>query len=139
MWNRLLPIVREERGAIAIEFAFVAPVFVLILGAIIEGSLLFYTWGNMEHIGRQAARGAAIGEFTAQEAESFIVTRMADSVGSPLVTATVTFEAGSSPIDNEVVVDVTVPATQFSKFQPFRLFRLITLSTRVTMHREASS
>jgi hypothetical protein len=139
MWKRLLLIMREERGAIAIEFAFVAPAFVLLLGAIVEGSLLFYTWGNMEHIGRQAARGAAIGEFTREEAEGFIMTRMAGSIGAPAVTAVVTFQSGSSPIDNEVIVDVTVPATQLSKFQPFGLFRLITLSTRVTMHREVGS
>jgi Flp pilus assembly protein TadG len=139
VWNKLLQGVGEERGAIAIEFAFVAPALTLIIAAILEGSLLFYTWGNMEHIGRQAARGAAIGEFTREEAESFVVTRMTDSIGSPIVTAVVTFATGSSPIDNEVIVDITVPAAQLSKFQPFGLFRLITLSTRVTMHQEVGS
>ncbi|MBJ6123774.1 TadE/TadG family type IV pilus assembly protein [Microvirga splendida] len=123
----------------AIEFAFVAPALILIFGAITEGSLLFYTWGNMEHIGRQAARAAAIGEFTREEAENFIISRMAESIGSPAVTAAVTFESGANPIDNEVIVDVVVPATELSKFQPFGLFRLVTLSTKVTMHREVSS
>jgi hypothetical protein len=130
---------REDSGSFAVEFAFVAPFLVLLMGAIVEGSLLFYTWGNMEHIGRQAARAAAIGEFTQQEAEEFIVSRMADSIGGPTVAASVAYETGPNPIDREVIVDVTVPATELSKFQPFGLFRLITLSTRVTMHREVSS
>nr|WP_281400094.1 TadE/TadG family type IV pilus assembly protein [Microvirga zambiensis] len=137
--NCLLRGAREERGVSAVEFALIAPALVALMGGIVEGSLLFYTWGNMEHIGRQAARSAAIGEFTREEAETFIVAGMAQSVGAPNVTATVTFASGSTPIENEVIVNVSVPATELSKFQPFGLFRLITLSTRVTMHREVSS
>lgn len=130
---------REDSGSSAVEFAFVAPFLVLLMGGVVEGSLLFYTWGNMEHIGRQAARAAAVGEFTREEAEEFIVSRMSDSIGGPTVTASVSYETGSDPIDSEVIVNVTVPASELSKFQPFGLFRLITLSTRVTMHREVSS
>ncbi|MEE1656957.1 TadE/TadG family type IV pilus assembly protein [Microvirga sp. CF3062] len=130
---------REDSGSFAVEFAFVAPFLILIMGGIVEGSLLFYTWGNMEHIGRQAARAAAVGEFTREEAQDFIVSRMAASIGGPAVTAVVSYETGPDPIDSEVIVDVTVPVTELSKFQPFGLFRLVTLSTRVTMHREVSS
>jgi Flp pilus assembly protein TadG len=139
MWKRFSHGLREDSGSFAIEFAFIAPFLVLLMGAIFEGSLLFYTWGNMEHIGRQAARAAAIGEFSQGEAEEFIVSRMSASIGKPNVTASVSYETGPDPIDSEVIVNVTVPATELSKFQPFGLFRLITLSTRVTMHREVSS
>jgi Flp pilus assembly protein TadG len=139
MWTRVSHGVREDSGSFAIEFAFIAPCLVLLMGAIFEGSLLFYTWGNMEHIGRQAARAAAVGEFSQQEAEAFIVNRMLSSIGKPNVTASVSYVSGPDPIDSEVIVNVTMPATELSKLQPLGLFGLITLSTRVTMHREVSS
>jgi len=129
----------EEEGSIAVEFAFVAPALIILIAAVFEGSLLLYTWGNMEHIGRQAARGAAIGEFTLEQAETFIVSHMEGSIGSPSVNADVRFETGTEPIDNRVIVNISLPAAELSGLQPFGLFRIMILSTTVTMHREVSS
>jgi Flp pilus assembly protein TadG len=126
---------RDDRGSSAVEFALIAPVLVLLIAGIIEGSLLFFTWGNMEYVGRQAARAAAIGEFTKAQAESFIVAQMKKSIGEPTVDAAVTFVTGTS---NEVRVQVSVPASQLTAVQPFGLFRMLTLNTQVTMHKEAS-
>jgi Flp pilus assembly protein TadG len=127
---------RDERGVTAVEFALITPMLLLLLGGSIDGGLLIHTWGRMEYIARQAARGAAIGEFTKQQAQDFVVSRMQRSIGAPIVTSVVTFTSGAQPIDNEVVVNVAVPAAQLTKLQFFGIFRTISLSTQVTMHRE---
>jgi Flp pilus assembly protein TadG len=128
----------DEEGGAAVEFAVVCPVLLLFVAGVIEGSLVLYTRGNMEHIARQAARAAAIGSATAVEAETFVETKMAQSIGSPAASATVNFVGGATPIEDEVVVQVTVPEGELSAILPFRLFRLASLSTTVTMHYEAN-
>lgn len=139
IWKALRQRVGDDSGATAIEFALIAPILILLLGGIVEGGLLIHTWGNMEYIARQAARGVAIGEFTEQQAQDFIASRMQKSVGAPAAAATVRTVSGAQPIDNEVIVNVTVPAAQLSQIQIFGVFRMVTLSAEVTMHREVDS
>ena len=127
---------RDEAGAGAVEFALICPVLLVMIGGIFEGGLVLYTWGNMEHVARQAARTAAIGSITAAEAETFVETKMAQSIGSPTATATVNFVAGATPMEDEVVVQVTVPEGELGAILPFGLLRLSSLSTTVTMHYE---
>ncbi|MGF9759787.1 TadE/TadG family type IV pilus assembly protein [Microvirga sp. 0TCS3.31] len=129
LWDRVHKARRDESGAIAIEFALIAPVFLLLCSGIVEGTLLFHTWGNMENISRQAARSAAIGMLTKDQAEALIKTRMQASTGAPGVTATVTFEKGLQPVDNAVTVNVTMPASELSKVLPFGIFRGFDLRT----------
>jgi Flp pilus assembly protein TadG len=129
---------RDECGASAVEFAILTPFLLLLCTGIIEGSLLIYTRGNMEHVARQAARAAAIGTFTDTEAENFIVDKMADSLGSPIATASVNFVDGATPIEDEVVVIVTIQASELSGLLPFGLIPITALSAAVTMHTEES-
>jgi Flp pilus assembly protein TadG len=126
----------NEEGATAVELALVCPVLLLLVAGVIEGGLLLYTWGNMEHIARQAARAAAIGSITATQAETFVETKMAASIGSPTATATVSIVAGATPIEDEVIVQVTVPEGELGAILPFGIFRLASLSSTVTMHYE---
>jgi Flp pilus assembly protein TadG len=136
LWERVQKARRNDKGAIAVEFALIAPVFLLLFSGIAEGSLLFYTWGNMENVGRQAARSAAIGELTKDQAETLIKSRMRESTGAPTVTATVTFTKGVQPVDNVVTVNVTMPASQLSKVLPFGIFRGFDLKTETRTYWE---
>lgn len=63
---RLLPrrLRRDERGAVAVEFAFVAVPFVLLLGAIVETSLLFLADQILESAVGDAARLIRTGQAT---------------------------------------------------------------------------
>ncbi|MBM6583672.1 pilus assembly protein [Microvirga sp. BT689] len=127
---------RDERGASAVEFALIAPIIFVIFTGIIEGSLLLHAWGNMQDVGRQAARSAAIGELTKAQAETLVKNRMQASHGAPNVTATVTFETGTQLIDNAVVVSIVMPAAELSKVLPFGLFRTLNLTSTSRMHWE---
>lgn len=121
---------RNENGASAVEFAMILPVLVLLIGGITEGAMMFHIWGNMEHICRQAARSVAIGEMTDAQASTFVANKFQTSFGAFDVEPTIT-------LGTDVVVEVSIPASQLVDLQPFGLFRSLTLATRVTMRREA--
>jgi Flp pilus assembly protein TadG len=47
---------RSQRGASAVEFALVAPLFVALLFAIVEFGMILYTKGMLTHAAREGAR-----------------------------------------------------------------------------------
>ena len=55
---------RDERGATALEFAILAPVFLLLIFGIIAFGLLFWTQVGLQHGAVMAARCASIGSGT---------------------------------------------------------------------------
>jgi len=109
---------------------------IMLVGGISDGALLVYTWGNMEHIGRQAARSVAVGAATEQQAQDYIKAKMAEAAGSLVASATVTTAAGVSPSETEVVVQVTVPRSELLKIMPFRIFQMDSLDSTVRVRRE---
>ena len=126
----------SEDGAAAVEFALILPVLAVLLAGIIEASLLLYTWGNMEFASRQAARAVAIGEITKDQAEDFVEKQLSASPGRPVANATVTLNNGATALENEVVVQVSIPGTELTGILPFGLLRFVNLSTTVKLHRE---
>jgi Flp pilus assembly protein TadG len=135
-WVRRTGLVRSESGSIAVEFALICPVLLLFIGGIIEGGLLLYTWGNMEHISRQAARAVAVGAASQAQAKTFAESMMRSSVGGMVATATVTTSAGATPFENQVAVQVTVTGTELAKILPFGIFSLTTLQSAVSLRLE---
>jgi Flp pilus assembly protein TadG len=129
-------LVRNESGSIAVEFALICPMLFVLVGGVIEGGMLLYTWGNMEHISRQAARAVAVGAATQAEAKTFIDSKMRTSVGAMTVTATVSTSAGATPLEDQVVVRVTVAGTELAKILPFGIFRLTNLESNVSLRLE---
>ena len=127
---------RDEAGGIAVEFALTLPVLMLLVGGIVDGGLLIYTWGNMEHVGRQAARAVAIGAATQQQARDYVAAKLLSSTGGLVPTTTVTTTIGATPLESEVVVQVTVPRTQLIKVLPFRIFALQSLQSTVRVRLE---
>jgi Flp pilus assembly protein TadG len=129
-------LVRDENGAVAIEFAFLCPILLAFVGGIVEGSLLLYTWSNMEHLSRQAARAVAIGAATQTQAVNFVTTKMQSSLGSLTATTTVVTSTGTNPFENQVTVRVTVTGTQLARMLPFGIFRLANLESTVSLRLE---
>jgi Flp pilus assembly protein TadG len=129
-------LVANETGAVAIEFAFICPILLAFVGGIVEGSLLLYTWGNMEHLSRQAARAVAIGAATDAQAISFVNTKMQSSLGKLAVTTAVVTSAGATPLENQVTVRVTVTGAQLARMLPFGIFRLTNLESTVSLRLE---
>jgi Flp pilus assembly protein TadG len=127
---------RNENGAVAVEFAFLLPILMFLVGGIIEGGILLYTWGNMEHVSRQAARAVAIGAATQAQASTFVTSKMHSSMGSLAVTTMVTTTAGANPFENQVTVRLTVAGTELARMLPFGIFRLANLESTVSLRLE---
>jgi Flp pilus assembly protein TadG len=98
---------RNEKGASAVEFALVLPIFVSVIFAIFQFGIAFNNWIAITHAAREGARLAAVGQYDEQRVresapsvaiQSISISGQGGSVGSP-VTVTVT---GS-------VLDIEIP------------------------------
>ncbi len=101
----LLPVfLRYRHGSVAIEMAIVLPVVLLILGGVIQYGNIFYTKHMMVYAAREVARGYAMGEITATEAQV-----RAHDLLSPSQSQTFTVnvvETGAAPADVTVTIDL---------------------------------
>ena len=88
----------NEKGASAVEFALVLPIFVSVIFAIFQFGIAFNNWIAITHAAREGARLAAVGQYDEQrvrdsapsvDIQSISVSGQEGSVGSP-VTVTVT-------------------------------------------------
>jgi Flp pilus assembly protein TadG len=89
---------RNDKGASAVEFALVLPIFVSVIFAIFQFGIAFNNWIALTHAAREGVRLAAVGQYNEQrvrdsapsvDIESVSVSGQGGSVGSP-VTVTVT-------------------------------------------------
>jgi Flp pilus assembly protein TadG len=89
---------KNEKGASAVEFALVLPIFVMIIFGIFQFGIAFNNWIAITHAAREGARLAAVEQFDEQRVrdsapsvniESISVSGQGGPVGSP-VTVTVT-------------------------------------------------
>ncbi len=60
LWHLFRRVARERTGAAAVEFAFILPVFVVMLGGLVEASLVFHAKTTLTHHIREASRGVAL-------------------------------------------------------------------------------
>jgi Flp pilus assembly protein TadG len=92
---RLTPICSDERGATAVEFGLTAPVFFLLLFAIIEGSLLLWTQLGLQHGTEMAARCAGVNKTMCgnNSAIANFAAQQAYGLNPPTSTFTVSTEA----------------------------------------------
>ena len=63
-------LVRDIRGAVAVEFALILPVLITILFGIIQFGLVMFTQQMMVYAAREAARSYAVGTSTAAQAQT---------------------------------------------------------------------
>lgn len=76
MWTMISPVLRDQRAVVAVEFALVAPVLILLLGTITDYALL--TWSRAE-LASSVAQG---GQFAYDAGRSVTATQIAQIVQS---------------------------------------------------------
>jgi len=82
----------DRRGVTAVEFALVAPAFLMFMFLIIDGSRAVWTYQTLQQVAADTARCAALGVTgcrTSGEVQSYAVNR-ANGFGVPLAAAAVT-------------------------------------------------
>jgi Flp pilus assembly protein TadG len=102
-----------ERGASAVEFAFLAPVLILLVLGGIELADAFFLRSHMAEAARDAARRVAVGAMTTAEVPGFVRARLAGATDAE-VRVTVTEAEGEFGTD--VTVTAAVPLAELLPF-----------------------
>lgn len=97
---------RHDRGAVAVEFALVAPIFLLLLCGIIQYGLYFWAAQGGASAAREAARRAAVGDMIACSDFRAHVRDRIDALGSGGSAATVTRTYANGPGNTAAAVEV---------------------------------
>lgn len=91
-------LLRDRRGVTAVEFALVAPAFMMFMFLIIDGARAVWTYQTLQEVASNTARCAALGVTgckTASEVQDYAVARAA-ATGVKLTTGAVTLTAAAT-------------------------------------------
>jgi Flp pilus assembly protein TadG len=114
--QKCCPSCRKRRGAAAVEFAFVAPVFFLLIFGMIEFGRMVMVQQILTNASREGARKAVLDGSTATDVNNTVIALMNDAkitVGTGNIIMTPTNPA-SANYGDPVTVTVTVPFSQVS-------------------------
>jgi Flp pilus assembly protein TadG len=100
---------RDERGSVLVEFAFVLPVFLAILVAIIEMSTFFWTRNTLQFAAEEGVRTAMVDTSAAPSAVKAAVLAKLD--GATMDPANLTVTAVLDPYSGVNFMKVTVTYT----------------------------
>ena len=106
---------RHRGGATALEFAFVAPILIMVLAGIVQVGGLFFLQNQMASVAQDTSRRIAVGEFSASEAQAY--------AESKLVNWGVNFTITIDEPDQEAQVNISVPLAQAAVFDLLGVFQ----------------
>ena len=121
---------QDRRGVSAVEFAFVLPIVVMLLGGVFQFGFALFMQGHMSEVARDVSRRVAVGELTQSQA----VTFAENSLINPNVTyaIAVTMPDPDDVNDLDILVTISAPLKQISPIDILGLFQEGNLSTAVT-------
>jgi len=127
---------RQRRGAAAVEFAFVAPVFFILVFGMIEFGRMVMVQQVLTNASREGARKAVLDGSTTADVQNTVVTNMADAnitIDNTNITINPTNPATANYGD-PITVTVSVPFSQVSWLPaPMLLSFLPTGQTDITL------
>lgn len=116
---------RDERGATALEFAILAPVFFLLIFGIIAFGLVFWTQVGLQHGAEMAARCASINTTLCPNTNPSAITGYASqqALGLSLPASTYSYSPPSpqQPCGNQVSATYTFVFPDIFNFSPLTL------------------
>lgn len=124
----------ERHGVSAVEFAFVLPIVVMLLGGIFQFGFALFMQGHMSEVAREVSRRVAVGELTQSEAVSYAQGSLINP--GVVYNVAVTLPDPSDPADRDVQVSISAPLKDISPIDILGLFQNDDLSTSVTRRME---
>jgi len=106
---------RDRGGATALEFAFVAPILIMVLAGIVQVGGLFFLQNQMASVAQDASRRVAVGQFSAGEAQTY--------AESKLINWGVTFTVTVTEPGQDAQVNISVPLAQAAVFDLLGVFQ----------------
>ena len=131
----LLSLRRCKAGAVAMEFALIAPILSVMLFSIIEYGFVFVAYSSMHMAATSTARQLAVNDLTVTDAPATVKARMPAWVANAsTVTAVPTVAA--NPNNSTVTVTVTAPVANATPLSYFTLQPNWTLTSTATVKQE---
>jgi hypothetical protein len=128
------PIWRQRDGVAAVEFAFVLPIVIMLLGGIFQFGFALFMQGNMSEVARETSRRLAVGDLTQSQAVTFAKDKLIrQDVSYDVV---VKLPNPGDPNDRDVLVSISAPLNQISPIDILGLFKDGDLSTSVIRRME---
>ncbi len=125
---------QDQRGAAAVEFAFIMPVLLLMFSGILQFGSVMFLENHMTNVAREAARRVAVGELTEADAATMVQSALVNWG----VTYEVTIDTEDADDGNEdVTVAISLPLSDAALMDVLGLFDTGNLSTSVTMRMES--
>jgi Flp pilus assembly protein TadG len=125
---------QDQRGAAAVEFAFIMPILLVMFSGILQFGSVMFLENHMTNVAREASRRVAVGELTETDA--------ATMVQGALVNWGVTYEVSVATVDaddgnQDITVAISLPLSDAALIDVLGLFDTGNLSTSVTMRMES--
>lgn len=132
MWRKLERLragLRNEDGAMSVEFVIWMPIFLTILGFAVDATSLFLTQHDMANVARDVARRMSTGELTAAAAEIY--------AKSTLLYGDRAYDVATVAGNTDATVTIRLPMSDADVFGIFAPFTDGDLGAQTTMRLEA--
>ncbi len=126
---------RDRRGAAAVEFAFVAPLLMMLLFGATELGRAMYIQNSVTAAARVGAREATLPSSTQQTVES-IVEQYTSEFSEGTTSVTVTPDLTTAEAGDMLTVTVSVPTSTLSSWGRSWLGQSFNVTSSATMRRE---
>ena len=129
LWGKASRFLRDERGSATIEFVLWVPVFVVLLVATTDATILYLHHTEMWNVSRDVARRVSVGDISEADAANVIQDEL-------FLYSSAYTVATSQPTDLDVVIAIQTSIADASVFGFFKPVLGRELSARVVMRRE---
>ena len=126
---------RNRRGAAAVEFAFVAPLLMMLLFGATELGRAMYIQNSVTAAAREGAREATLPSATQQTVES-MVGQYTDDLSQSNATVTISPTLANAEAGDMMTVTVTLPTSTLSSWGKSWLGQSFNVTSSATMRRE---
>lgn len=120
---------RDTGGGIALEFALIGPLLLLIVVGVIQFASLYLLQSHMFQVARETARSLVESEIDQSGAQTYAEARLIDWG----ITYTVTVTAPNPPTTSDYEVRISAPLADASLLDLFGLFETGTLDAMAVM------
>ena len=129
--TRVRKLQQDAKGSTAVEFAFIAPLLLMMLAGMAQFGMGYFVRNHMQDVARETSRQFAIGALNEAQAESYAQSSLLN-LGINYPVAVVPPVGGSE----DVTTSISAPMAEVTPFDFLGMFQNGTMQVAVTMRTE---